>query len=88
MWSLLKRGVILEFLIKNDFGQVWSFKLIIPATQKGKIERTTVQGQPRQKIHETSSQQMTEHGGTCLLSSAMQGSTNRRMVVQAHLGIN
>jgi hypothetical protein len=45
---------------------------VIPATQEAEIRRIAVPGHPRQKVHETTSQPIAGHGGTCLSSQATQ----------------
>jgi undecaprenyl pyrophosphate phosphatase UppP len=45
-------------------------------------------GQPGQKVRETPSQSMGGCCAVCLSSPAMKGSTDKRTVVQASLGIS
>jgi hypothetical protein len=52
-----------------------------------KIRRIVVRVQPGQKVCKTPSQPMARHGGAYLSSPAICGSTNRRITVQANLGI-
>jgi hypothetical protein len=59
---------------------------IILATWKAKIGRITIPGQTRQKVHKTPCQPMSEYGRRTSVILAMQGKTNRRLVVQAKLG--
>jgi prephenate dehydrogenase len=67
---------------------VWWFKSVILVTWEVEIGRIIVQSQPEQKVHVTPSHPMTG----CSDSESdvipdMRGSTNRRVVVQVHLGI-
>jgi hypothetical protein len=65
---------------------VWWLKPIILATREAEIGRITVGGQARQKVHKISFQPMTGHSGmTCY--PTYTGSTNRRTMVWASLGI-
>jgi hypothetical protein len=62
---------------------------VILATWEVEIGRIVVQGQPRQKVCKTPSQQMAGFGGTCLSFQLCWGNTSRRIGVgAAHPGIN
>jgi hypothetical protein len=49
--------------------------------------RFTILGQSRQKVGKTSSQPMADSGRVQLSFPAMKRGTNRRIMVQVHLGI-
>jgi hypothetical protein len=62
-------------------------KPVIFATWEAEIRSIAVQRKPGQKVHESPSAPIAEHGGAPLSSPSKQGSTNRRLVVQASPGI-
>jgi hypothetical protein len=59
---------------------------VILATWKVEIGRIRVQGQPWQNVPETQTQELGVVGCTC--HPSYMGSINRRIVVQADLGIS
>jgi hypothetical protein len=59
-----------------------NFKAVILAMWEAEIRRTKVQGQLGQKVLGAPSQPVVGCSGTHLSSSAMQGSTNKRITVQ------
>jgi hypothetical protein len=62
--------------------------IVILITPEAEIRKIIVlQGQPRQNVHQTPSQPMAGHSGPVPIIPDAQGTTNRRIVVWAGLGI-
>jgi hypothetical protein len=65
---------------------VWWLNSIILANCEAEIRRIVVCGQPRKKVHETSISISVWAQCCAPVLLALQGSTNRKIVVQANLG--